>query len=288
MSLNTFEDRSQVCRYRSLDNTKNNHQNFEHNSRSSHPLLSLVHMKMNVSKALKDCTQQDTDQTPHNGASDQGLHCLPLIQQFLAHHFSFFWCLRRAVHRDLFPVPQEGCALWFVSCASGGLCIVICFLCLRRAVHCDLFPVPQEGCALWFVSCASGGLCIVICFLCLRRAVHHDLFPVPQEGCASWFVSWVSSHIFNKLFQYDKCMRSFSKIIPRVQTVAYTQNFASGENSKINAKELFLSTNVKFYENIPQKLSKCQVTLKGSIFLKNRHFLSKKGLMNWYIVLIWS
>ena len=45
---------------------------------------------------------------------------------------------------------------------------------------------------------------------------------------------------------------------------------------------------------IRQKLARKMQTvsivfiLKGSIFLKNRHFLSKKGLINFYIVLIRS
>ena len=33
----------------------------------------------------------------------------------------------------------------------------------------------------------------------------------------------------------------------------------------------------------------CQLLfLKGSIFIRNNHFLSEKGLINWYMVLIWS
>ena len=33
----------------------------------------------------------DPDQTPQNAASDQGLHCLPLIQQFYTHSQTVKW-----------------------------------------------------------------------------------------------------------------------------------------------------------------------------------------------------
>ena len=57
--------------------------------------------------------------------------------------------------------------------------------------------------------------------------------------------------------------------------------------TKIQAQS-FLGSGEKDFEVFLPYMGMASILLKGSIVLKNRHFLSKKGLINWYIVLIWS
>ena len=42
----------------------------------------------------------EPDQTPRDAASDQGLHCLPLIQQFYAHSQAVKWTLKKVYGKE--------------------------------------------------------------------------------------------------------------------------------------------------------------------------------------------